>query len=158
MEKTSCIRPKMDPVLTIPVLVWHSRNQSSSSWQIEDPIQFQFNIPETNPVPVEPHMLSDYWPFYFLYWPFYTRMHIYPRFDTCLKVAPSRLIHWISSYICGFVTLMSFRKSQQSNLVVSSNSLQNEGECKHASSCPCCCRGVPSPVGLHLIDPQIRRR
>ena len=55
----------MDPVLTIPVLVSHSRNQSSSIWQIEDPIQFQFNILETNPVLVKPLMLtglSDYLP------------------------------------------------------------------------------------------------
>jgi len=116
----------MDPVLTIPVLVSHSRNQSSSIWQIEDPVQFQVNILETSPVLVEPLVLSDYWPFYFLYWPFYTRMHIYlsPRFDTCLKVAPSRLIHWISSYICGFVTLLMSLKKSTIDLVVSSNSLQ----------------------------------
>ena len=50
----------MDPVLTIPVLVSHSRNQSSSIWQIEDPIQFQFNILETNPVLVKPLMLTGY--------------------------------------------------------------------------------------------------
>ena len=50
----------MHPVLTIPVLVLHFRNQSSFIWQIEDPVQIQFNIPETNPVPVKPHMLTGF--------------------------------------------------------------------------------------------------